>query len=118
LHQLGVSIVKTKTFGANFTRSLPFWADGTDMHKIALMCIDDVESKYQVLNKCKLLFDLAVRQQQHLHCLWLHSSLFNLVKFERNFTKRNFYFVTQFMSKRNFYFETEGVYIKFLYIHI
>jgi hypothetical protein len=32
-----------------------------------------------------------------------------LVKFKRNFTKPNFYFVTQFMSKCNFYFETEGV---------
>ena len=32
-----------------------------------------------------------------------------LVKFERNFTKRNFYFGTQFMSKCNYYFETEGV---------
>ena len=29
-----------------------------------------------------------------------------LAKFERNFTKHNFYFITQFMSKRNFYFET------------
>ena len=35
-----------------------------------------------------------------------------MAKFERNFTKRNFYFVTQFMSKRNFYFETEGVVLK------
>jgi hypothetical protein len=33
-----------------------------------------------------------------------------LTNFERNFTKRNFYFVTQLISKHNFYFETEGVY--------
>ena len=32
-----------------------------------------------------------------------------LAKFERNFTKHDFYFVTQFMSKRKFYFETKGV---------
>jgi hypothetical protein len=32
-----------------------------------------------------------------------------LVKFERNFTKCNFYVITEFMSKRNFYFETQGV---------
>ena len=32
-----------------------------------------------------------------------------LVKIEKNFTKRNFYFSTQFMSKRSFYFEMEGV---------
>ena len=31
-----------------------------------------------------------------------------MAKFERNFTKRNFYFITQFMSKR----ETEGVVLK------
>jgi hypothetical protein len=37
--------------------------------------------------------------------------LVRLVKFERNFTKHNFYFVTQFISKRNFNFETEGVYV-------
>jgi hypothetical protein len=33
----------------------------------------------------------------------------HLVKFERNFTKCNFYVITEFMSKRNFYFETQGV---------
>ena len=32
-----------------------------------------------------------------------------LAKFERNFTKRNFYFITHFMSKGSFYFETERV---------
>ena len=32
-----------------------------------------------------------------------------LAKLEKNFTKRNFYFVTQFMSKNNSYFETKGV---------
>jgi hypothetical protein len=36
----------------------------------------------------------------------------HLTKFERNFTKRNFYFAMRFMSKRNFYFETEGVWGK------
>jgi hypothetical protein len=30
-----------------------------------LMCIDDVESEHQLLNKCKLSFDLVVYQQQH-----------------------------------------------------
>ena len=35
-----------------------------------------------------------------------------LAKFERNFTKRKFYFVMQFMSKRYFYFEMEGVEMK------
>ena len=40
----------------------------------------------------------------------------HLVKFERNFTKRNLYSVTQFMSKRNFYFEMEGVYVNFAYL--
>jgi hypothetical protein len=47
--------------------------------KVTLMCIDTVESKYQLLNKCKLLFDLVVHQQQHLHCFWQHSSLFGKV---------------------------------------
>ena len=102
-----MSIVKSNFFGANFTRSPPFWADGTKVHKTAMMCIDTVESTYQLLNKCKLLFDSVVHQQQHLHSFWQHSSLFG--KFERNFAKRNFYFVTQFMSKRNFHFEMEGV---------
>ena len=46
-------IVKLKTFGANFTKSPPFWADGTEAHKIASTCVDAVESKYQLLNKCK-----------------------------------------------------------------
>ena len=63
-----MSILKSKTFGANFIGSTPFWADGTEAHKIALMCVDAVESKYQLLEKCKLLFDLVVHQQQHLHC--------------------------------------------------
>jgi hypothetical protein len=74
-----VSIVKSKTFDANFTGSLPFWADGTEAHKIALMCVDAVESKYQLLNKCELLFDLVVHQQQHLHCFWQNSSSFGKV---------------------------------------
>ena len=87
----------------------PFWADGTKAHQTALMCINAIESKYQLLNKCKMLFDLVVHQQQHLHSFWQHS--IRLTKFERNFTKHNFYFVTRFMSKRNFYFETEGVHV-------
>jgi hypothetical protein len=62
-----VSIVKSKTFGYNFSGSLPFWVDDTEAQKTALMCVDAVESKYQLLNKCKLLFDLVVHRQQHLH---------------------------------------------------
>jgi hypothetical protein len=106
-----VSRVKVKTFEVNFTGSLPFWADGTETHKTTLMCVDAVESKYQLLNKCKLLFDLVVHQQQHLNCFYIVYSKIpvRLAKFESNFTKRNFYFVTQFMSKCNFYFEKEGV---------
>jgi hypothetical protein len=71
-----VSIVKAEAFGANFTGSLPFWTDGTETHKAVLMCVNAVESKYQLLNKCKLLFDLVIHQQQHLHCFWQHSSSF------------------------------------------
>jgi hypothetical protein len=56
-------LVKSKNFGANFTGSPPFWADGTKVHKTALMCVDAVESKYQLLNKCEFLFDLVVHQQ-------------------------------------------------------
>jgi hypothetical protein len=56
------------------------------------------------------MIDLVVHHQQHLHCFWQHSS--SLMKFERNFTKRTFCFVTQIMSKRNFCFETEGVHDK------
>ena len=59
--------MKSKTLGTNSTGSPSFWADGTEAHKIALMCVDVIESKYQLLNKCKLLFDLVVRQQHHLH---------------------------------------------------
>jgi hypothetical protein len=66
-----VSIVKLKTFGANFTGSPPFWADGTKAHKIVLMCVDAVEFNYQLLNKCKLLFDLIVHQQQTLTLFFL-----------------------------------------------
>ena len=53
---------KVKKFGANFTRSLLFWADGTEAHKTTLMCVNAIESKYQMLNKCKLLYDLVVHQ--------------------------------------------------------
>ena len=74
-----MSIVKLESFGANFTGSPPFWADGTEVHETTLMCINAVESKYQMLNKCRLLYDLVVHQQQQLHCLWQHSSLFGEV---------------------------------------
>jgi hypothetical protein len=63
--ELGLSIVKSKTFGANFTGTLLIWADGTEAHKTVLMCVDATESKYQLLYKCKVLFDLVVLQQQH-----------------------------------------------------
>jgi hypothetical protein len=53
------------------------------------------------------MIDLVVHQQQHLHCSG--NIPVGLTKFERNFTKRTFCFVTQIMSKRNFCFETEGV---------
>jgi hypothetical protein len=74
------------------------------------MCVDAVKSKYQVLNNCKMLFDLVVHQQQHLHCFYIVSGNIpiRLAKFEKNFTERNFSFVTQFMSKCNFNLETEG----------
>jgi hypothetical protein len=62
-----VSIVKVTTFGANLFGSLPLCADGTEAHKITLMCIDAVESKYKLLNKCELLFDFVFHQQQQLH---------------------------------------------------
>ena len=74
-----MSIVKSKTFGANFTGSPPFWADGTEAHKIALMYVDAVESKYQSLNKRRMLFDMIFHQQQHLHCFLQHSSSFGEV---------------------------------------
>jgi hypothetical protein len=106
-----VSIVKPKTFDVNFTGSLPFWADGTEAHKTALMCVNVVESKYQLLNECQLLFDLVVHQQQHIHYFYIvfGNIPVRLAKFERKFTKHNFYFVTQFVSRCNFYLETEGV---------
>ena len=103
-------IVKLITFGTDIIGSPPIWADGTKAHKIVLMCIDAIKSKYQLSNKCKLLFDLVVHQQQHLRCFWQHSSSFG--KDCENFTKCHFYFVTQFMSKCNFYIEMEGVYCK------
>ena len=55
------------------------WVYGTKAHETALLCVNAVESKYQLLNKCELLFDLVVRQQQHLHCLWQHLSSFGEV---------------------------------------
>ena len=75
----GVPIVKSKTFGANFTGSPSFWTDGTEVYKTALMCVDIIESKYQLLNKCKLLFDLGVHHQQHLNCFSQHSNSFGEV---------------------------------------
>jgi hypothetical protein len=49
--ELGVSIVKSKLFGAKFSGNPPIWADGTKAHKTVLMCVDTVESSYQLLNK-------------------------------------------------------------------
>jgi hypothetical protein len=72
--------VKLKTFEANFSGNLPFSADGTKAYKTALMCVDAVEPKYQMLNKCKPLFDLVVhQQQQQKHYFWQHSSSFGEV---------------------------------------
>ena len=75
------------------------------------MCVNAIESKYQLLNECELLFDLIVHQQQHLHYFYIGSgnTPVCLAKFERNFTTRNFYLLTQFMSRCNFYLELEGV---------
>ena len=75
-----MSIVKLKTFDANFIESPLFWVDGTKMHKTVLMRVDAIESKYQLLNKCKLLFDLVVHEQQHLHCFSQHFSSFGKVR--------------------------------------
>ena len=58
---------KVKNFWRRFDRKSTILADGTEAHKIVLMCVDAVESKYQLLNKCNLLFDLVIYQQQHLH---------------------------------------------------
>ena len=74
-----MSIIKLNFFYANFTGISPFRADGNKVHNTALMCVDAIESKYQFLNKCRLLFDLVVHQQQHLHCLWQHSNSFGEV---------------------------------------
>ena len=61
-HEPGVSIVKSKKIGANFMGNLSFSVDGTKVHKTMLMCVNAVEFRYQLLNKCKLLFDLVVYQ--------------------------------------------------------
>ena len=50
--KLGVSIVKSKTYWCQFDWKPPFWADGTEAHKTALMFVNAIESKYQLLNKC------------------------------------------------------------------
>ena len=47
--EIRMSIAKSKAFGANFTKSLQFWADGTKVHKTTLMCVDAVEPKYQIV---------------------------------------------------------------------
>ena len=109
-----MSIVKLKTFDVNFNGSPPFWADGTEVHEITLMCVDAIESKYQLLSKWKLSFDLVVHHQQHSHCFYIvyGNVPVCLAKFEKNFTKCDFYFVTQFMSKCNFYLEMEGIQLK------
>jgi hypothetical protein len=65
-----------------------FWVDGTEAHKTALMCVDAVKSNYQLLNKCKLLSNLVVHQQQHLHCFG--NIPIRLAKLDKNFIKRNF----------------------------
>jgi hypothetical protein len=52
--ELGVSIGVSKSFGVNFSRSPPFWVDDAEAHKTALICVDAVESKYQLLNNCKV----------------------------------------------------------------
>ena len=70
-----VSIVKLKTSGANLTRSPPFWADDTKAHETATPLIPNIKC----WTKCKLLFDLVVHQQQHLHWKWQHSSSFGEV---------------------------------------
>ena len=55
------------------------WADDTEAYKNALMCVDAIESKYQLINKCEVLFDLVVHQEQHSHCFWQHSNSFGEV---------------------------------------
>ena len=74
-----MSTVNLNFFDTNFTESPPFSADGIEVHKVMLMCVNAVESKYQLLNKCKFLFDLVVHHQQHLHCLWQRCSSFGKV---------------------------------------
>jgi hypothetical protein len=64
--ELGVSIVMSKTFGANSTRNC---VHVSQRRRVQL----------PIINKCKLLLDFIVHRQQHLHCLWQHSSLFNEV---------------------------------------
>jgi hypothetical protein len=88
---------KVANFGANFIGSPPFWTDGTEAHKIPLMCVDAVESKYQLMNKCKLLFDLVVYQQQHSNIVSGYIPV-RMAKFERNFTKHNFIFDAEYVQ--------------------
>ena len=68
------------------------------------MRVDVVESKYQLLNYY-LTWQFI---NNHIYIV-LGNIPIRLAKFERNFIKHNFYFVTQFMSICNFYLETEGV---------
>jgi len=68
------------------------------------MCVDAIESKYQILNKCKLLVDIS-----NNICIVYGNIPVRLAKLERNFTNLNFYLVTKLMSKHNFYFEMDGI---------
>ena len=74
-----MSIVNLKTFGAIFTGSLSFWADGTKAHNILVDVRRRRRVQISVLKQVKLLFDLVVHQQQHLHCFWQHSNSFGEV---------------------------------------
>jgi hypothetical protein len=65
--KVGVFIVKSKTFGANFTGSPQFGRMAQKRIKTVLMCVDAIEFKYRLLNEWELLFDSVVHQQQHLH---------------------------------------------------
>ena len=84
------------------------WADGIEAHKTASMCIDTVKSKYQLINKCKLLLELAVHKATTFTSI-LATFQFVCRCLKRNFSKHKFYFILLFMSKRKFYCEMEGV---------
>ena len=84
------------------------WADGIEAHKTASMCIDAVKSKYQLINKCKLLLELAIHKATTFTSI-LATFQFVCRCLKRNFSKHKFYFILLFMSKRKFYCEMEGV---------